>query len=185
MDPSYTPSCVSQFRMVVQGISPLNWRRLLGRSDTPLVTIHTVASATARGNASARALWNRRSIRRSASGSAHASRCREPYAGRRSSGGSARACGIAIGRRQSGSGSQGSVPPRSQWRRAPRIKRSAVQTELGDAPPAGVDEHGSGLGASPGTWMVCGYRGYMAGARVDTVGRSGCSPLGLPPSGRL
>jgi hypothetical protein len=96
-------------------------RRRLGRSDTPPVTIHTMANATARGNASARALWNRRSIRRSANDSAHASRWSEPYAGRVSSGGSARACGIAIGRRHSGSGIQGSVPPRSQWRLPPEL----------------------------------------------------------------
>jgi hypothetical protein len=108
--PSCIRSCLSQFRVVVQGISPLIWRRLLGRSDMPLVTIHMMASATALGNASARALWNRRSIRRSASGSAPASRCSEPQAGRISYDKSARACEIAIGRLHSGSGIQGSVP---------------------------------------------------------------------------
>jgi hypothetical protein len=48
--------------VAVQGISPLMWRRLLGRSAMPLVTIHTMASATALGDASARALWNLRLI---------------------------------------------------------------------------------------------------------------------------
>jgi len=56
MDPSYIPSCVYQFRVVVQGISSLNWLRLLVRSDMPLATLHIRASATALGNASARAL---------------------------------------------------------------------------------------------------------------------------------
>jgi len=42
----------------------------------------------------------------------------------------------------------------SKWRRTPRIKRSPVQTESGDAPPTGGDEHRSGLGASPETCMV-------------------------------
>jgi len=42
--------------MVVQGISSLISRRLLVRSDMPLVTIHTMARATALGNASARAV---------------------------------------------------------------------------------------------------------------------------------
>jgi hypothetical protein len=49
MDPSYIPSCDSQFCVVVQGISSLIWRRLLVRSDMPLVTIHTMARATALG----------------------------------------------------------------------------------------------------------------------------------------
>jgi hypothetical protein len=55
MDPSCIPSCVYEFCVVVQGIRPLMWRRLLGRSAMPLVTIHTMASATALGNASTRA----------------------------------------------------------------------------------------------------------------------------------
>jgi len=38
----------------------------------------------------------------------------------------------------------------------PRIKRSPVQTESGDAPPTGGDERGSGVGASPRTWVVWG-----------------------------
>jgi hypothetical protein len=63
LDPSCIPSCGSQFRVVVQGISPLMWCRLLVRSDMPLVTIHTMASATALENASARAVWHPRSIR--------------------------------------------------------------------------------------------------------------------------
>ena len=41
MDPSYIPPCVYQFRVVVQGISPLIWRRLLVRSDMSLATLHT------------------------------------------------------------------------------------------------------------------------------------------------
>jgi hypothetical protein len=56
MDPSYIASCVYQFRVVVEGTSPLNWRRRLVRSDMPLATFHIRASATALGNASARAL---------------------------------------------------------------------------------------------------------------------------------
>jgi hypothetical protein len=40
MDPSYIPPCVYQFRVVVQGISPLIWRRLLVRSDMSLATLH-------------------------------------------------------------------------------------------------------------------------------------------------
>jgi len=56
MDPSCIPSCVYQFRVVVQGISPLIWRQCLVGGDMPLVTIHTMARATALGNASARAL---------------------------------------------------------------------------------------------------------------------------------
>jgi hypothetical protein len=55
MDPSYIPSCVYQFRVVVQGISPLNGRRRLVRGDMPLATLHTMARATALGNASTRA----------------------------------------------------------------------------------------------------------------------------------
>ena len=63
MDPSCIPSCVYQFCVVVQGISPLIWRRRLVHSDMPLATLHTLTSATALGNASARASWNPRSIR--------------------------------------------------------------------------------------------------------------------------
>jgi len=40
MDPSYIPPCVYQFRVVVQGVSPLVWRRLLVRSDMSLATLH-------------------------------------------------------------------------------------------------------------------------------------------------
>jgi Plasmid pRiA4b ORF-3-like protein len=40
MDPSSIPPCVYQFRVVVQGISPLIWRRLLIRSDMALATLH-------------------------------------------------------------------------------------------------------------------------------------------------
>jgi hypothetical protein len=40
MDPSYLPPCVYQFRAVVQGVSPLIWRRLLIRSDMSLATLH-------------------------------------------------------------------------------------------------------------------------------------------------
>jgi hypothetical protein len=40
MDPSYIPPCVYQFRVVVQGVSPLIWRRLLVRSDMSLATLH-------------------------------------------------------------------------------------------------------------------------------------------------
>jgi hypothetical protein len=40
MDPSYLPPWVYQFRVVVQGVSPLIWRRLLIRSDVSLVILH-------------------------------------------------------------------------------------------------------------------------------------------------
>jgi hypothetical protein len=40
MDPSYIPPRVYQFRVIVQGISPLIWRRLLVRSDMSLATLH-------------------------------------------------------------------------------------------------------------------------------------------------
>jgi hypothetical protein len=40
MDPSYILPCVYQFRVVVQGVSPLVWRRLLVRSDMSLATLH-------------------------------------------------------------------------------------------------------------------------------------------------
>jgi Plasmid pRiA4b ORF-3-like protein len=40
MDSSSIPPCVYQFRVVVQGISPLIWRRLVVRSDMPLATFH-------------------------------------------------------------------------------------------------------------------------------------------------
>jgi hypothetical protein len=40
MDASYIPPCVYQFRVVVQGVSPLLWRRLLVRSDMSLATLH-------------------------------------------------------------------------------------------------------------------------------------------------
>jgi Plasmid pRiA4b ORF-3-like protein len=39
-DPSCVPPCVYQFRVVVQGVSPLIWRRLLVRSDMSLATLH-------------------------------------------------------------------------------------------------------------------------------------------------
>jgi hypothetical protein len=39
MDPSYIPPCVYQFRVVLQGISPLIWRRLLVRSAMSLATL--------------------------------------------------------------------------------------------------------------------------------------------------
>jgi Plasmid pRiA4b ORF-3-like protein len=42
MDPSYILPCVYQFRVVVQGISPLIWRRLLVRNDMSLATLHAV-----------------------------------------------------------------------------------------------------------------------------------------------
>jgi hypothetical protein len=41
MDPSCSLPNVYQFRVVVQGISPLIWRRLLIRSDVSLATLHT------------------------------------------------------------------------------------------------------------------------------------------------
>jgi hypothetical protein len=41
MDPSCSLSNVYQFRVVLQGISPLIWRRLLIRSDMSLATLHT------------------------------------------------------------------------------------------------------------------------------------------------
>jgi hypothetical protein len=41
MDPSCIPPYVYQFRVVVRGISPLIWRRLLVRSDMSLATLHT------------------------------------------------------------------------------------------------------------------------------------------------
>jgi Plasmid pRiA4b ORF-3-like protein len=40
MDSLYIPPCVYQFRVVVQGVSPLIWRRLLVRSDMSLATLH-------------------------------------------------------------------------------------------------------------------------------------------------
>jgi len=40
MEPSSIPPHVYQFRVVVQGISPLIWRRLLVRSDMSLATLH-------------------------------------------------------------------------------------------------------------------------------------------------
>ena len=40
MDPSCNLPNVYQFRVVVQGISPLIWRRLLIRSDMSLATLH-------------------------------------------------------------------------------------------------------------------------------------------------
>jgi glycosyltransferase involved in cell wall biosynthesis len=40
MDPSSIPPCVHQCRVVVQGISPLIWRRLLVRRDMSLATLH-------------------------------------------------------------------------------------------------------------------------------------------------
>ena len=42
MDLSCIPSCVDQFRVVVQGISPLIWRRRLVRSDMSLATLHSM-----------------------------------------------------------------------------------------------------------------------------------------------
>jgi hypothetical protein len=39
MEPSYIPPNVYQFRVVLQGISPLIWRRLLIRSDMSLATL--------------------------------------------------------------------------------------------------------------------------------------------------
>jgi Plasmid pRiA4b ORF-3-like protein len=40
MEPSYIPPSIYQFRVVLQGISPLIWRRLLIRSDMSLATLH-------------------------------------------------------------------------------------------------------------------------------------------------
>jgi hypothetical protein len=40
MEHAFTAPHVYQFRVVVQGISPLIWRRLLIRSDTSLATLH-------------------------------------------------------------------------------------------------------------------------------------------------
>jgi Plasmid pRiA4b ORF-3-like protein len=40
MEPSYSPPSVYQFRVVLQGISPLIWRRLLIRSDMSLAALH-------------------------------------------------------------------------------------------------------------------------------------------------
>ena len=40
MEPSLIPSHINQFRVIVQGISPLIWRRLLIRSDMSLATLH-------------------------------------------------------------------------------------------------------------------------------------------------
>jgi hypothetical protein len=39
-DPSCILPCVYHFRVAVQGISPLIWRRLLVRSDMSLATLH-------------------------------------------------------------------------------------------------------------------------------------------------
>ena len=41
MEYAFTPPNVYQFRVVVQGISPLMWRRILIRSDMSLATLHT------------------------------------------------------------------------------------------------------------------------------------------------
>jgi hypothetical protein len=41
MEYAFTPPHVYQFRVVVQGISPLIWRRILIRSDMSLATLHT------------------------------------------------------------------------------------------------------------------------------------------------
>jgi hypothetical protein len=40
MEPTLTPLNIYQFRVVVQGISPLIWHRLLIRSDMSLATLH-------------------------------------------------------------------------------------------------------------------------------------------------
>jgi len=40
MDPSDIPPWVYQYRVVVQGVSPLIWRRFLVRRDMSLVTLH-------------------------------------------------------------------------------------------------------------------------------------------------
>jgi hypothetical protein len=40
MDSSDIPPCVYQFRVVVQGVSPLIWRRLLVRGDMSLAILH-------------------------------------------------------------------------------------------------------------------------------------------------
>jgi Plasmid pRiA4b ORF-3-like protein len=40
MEPSYIQPSVYQFHVVLQGISPLSWRRLLLRSDMSLATLH-------------------------------------------------------------------------------------------------------------------------------------------------
>jgi Plasmid pRiA4b ORF-3-like protein len=40
MEPTLTPLNIYQFRVVVQGISPLIWRRLLIRNDVSLATFH-------------------------------------------------------------------------------------------------------------------------------------------------
>jgi hypothetical protein len=41
MEPTSFPPSVYQFRVVMQGISPLIWRRLLVRSDMSLASLHT------------------------------------------------------------------------------------------------------------------------------------------------
>jgi hypothetical protein len=45
MEPSSVPPCVYQCGVVVQGISPLIWRRLLVRSDMSLATLHAALQA--------------------------------------------------------------------------------------------------------------------------------------------
>lgn len=40
MDPSYLPLCVYPCRVIVQGVSPPSWRRLLVRSAMSLATLH-------------------------------------------------------------------------------------------------------------------------------------------------
>jgi hypothetical protein len=42
MEHGFTPPHVYQFRVVVQGISPLIWRHLLVRSDMSLATLHAI-----------------------------------------------------------------------------------------------------------------------------------------------
>jgi hypothetical protein len=40
MQPSCIPPCVDQLRVILQGISPLIWRRLLIPSDMSLAILH-------------------------------------------------------------------------------------------------------------------------------------------------
>jgi hypothetical protein len=37
-----TPPCVYQLRIVLRELSPLIWRRVLVRSDTPIAVLHSI-----------------------------------------------------------------------------------------------------------------------------------------------
>jgi hypothetical protein len=53
------------------------------------------------------------------------------------------------------------------------------RSDSGDVPPKGGDQRGSGVGASPGTWMVWGQTAWE---ETRAVGGHGRSAWVLPPS---